>query len=337
MKTLPGQVLRPEDWRDVERQLLAIFKRVIFDPVVEIVCKTVPVNRRQLLAANAAAEDVLAAALRSGRVQYADGVFTGSWNASIAVALKNGLGAEFSKRWGRYRLDPSRVPAWVKSDAVLYQARAQEMHRRLEGKLSEIQEQLAAYTDRDRVDARKTTERIEKGWKGSAKDLEMVPDLTPDARAKMAGEYSDSMKLWVNDFSRKLIVDLRADVQNNALQGYRSDNLVELIRRRYGVTARKAEFLAEQETRLFMAKFRKQRASDIGSGRYVWRTAKDSLVRKDHRDLDGRVFFYDHPPIADVRTSTRGNPGEIWGCRCRDETIIEKVGAGQPALVGALA
>ncbi|MCX5794947.1 MAG: minor capsid protein [Elusimicrobia bacterium] len=338
MKTLPGQVLRPEDFRDVERQLLAIFKRVVFDPIVDIVCKTVPVNRRQLLA-NAAAEDALTAALRSGRVMYADGVFCGSFNAEIAVALRKGLGADFDRRRQVYRLDPAAVPTWAKIAAADYRARSEAMHQQLVTKLDEIQAQLAAYTDRERVDARLTVDRVDAGWKQAAKKLELMPDLTAESRAKMAEEYSANMELWVNDFTQKMIVQLRGDVQSNALQGYRSDALVELIRRRYRVTARKAEFLAEQETRLFMSRFRERRAADIGSGRYVWRTSKDARVRHDHRALDGTVQFYAHPPIVDVHTGRRGNPGSDYGCRCIDETVIEDARSGvrAPARSGVAA
>jgi uncharacterized protein with gpF-like domain len=50
-------------------------------------------------------------------------------------------------------------------------------------------------------------------------------------------------------------------------------------------------------------------------------------VRKRHRELgamseSGTVFKYSEPPIVDVRTGRRANPGEDFQCRCTANPII---------------
>ncbi|MBI5426784.1 MAG: hypothetical protein HZA02_00725 [Nitrospinae bacterium] len=43
--------------------------------------------------------------------------------------------------------------------------------------------------------------------------------------------------------------------------------------------------------------------------RYIWRTRRDSQVRSEHAEREGKVFDWNNPPKG-------GNPGEDYGCRC---------------------
>lgn len=52
------------------------------------------------------------------------------------------------------------------------------------------------------------------------------------------------------------------------------------------------------------------------TGKYIWRTARDEKVRKDHAERDGKTFDYANPPKG-------GNPGEDYNCRCWAEPIPE--------------
>jgi hypothetical protein len=48
---------------------------------------------------------------------------------------------------------------------------------------------------------------------------------------------------------------------------------------------------------------------------------EDSRVRPDHVHLNGRVFSFDDPPVADTRTGFRGNPGEAANCFPGDSIV----------------
>ena len=52
------------------------------------------------------------------------------------------------------------------------------------------------------------------------------------------------------------------------------------------------------------------------TGQYIWRTARDEKVRKDHAERDGKTFDYANPPNG-------GNPGDDYNCRCWAEPIPE--------------
>lgn len=55
---------------------------------------------------------------------------------------------------------------------------------------------------------------------------------------------------------------------------------------------------------------------------YIWRTQEDEKVRDLHRDLEGKTFNRDNPPVSGT-AGFRGNPGEPANCRCYAEPVEE--------------
>jgi SPP1 gp7 family putative phage head morphogenesis protein len=155
-----------------------------------------------------------------------------------------------------------------------------------------------------------------------------MPQISAGSWDIIKEEYNENVKLYVQKFSTESIMDLRDAVQENAVLGYRFDRLARFIQERYRASQAKAEFLAKTETSIFMSKFRQRMFAEAGVRRYIWRTADDQRVRDDHSHLNGRIFFYNNPPVADIATGTKANPGAIWNCRCVDEPVLEPVRAG---------
>jgi SPP1 gp7 family putative phage head morphogenesis protein len=273
---------------------------------------------------NAGADETLRKALRSGKVQYSEGVFSGLFEAATARSIR-AMGATFSSREGVYKIEKGRVPNWVLAESTAFQSHAQATSKLIMKKLDQIQTDLEAQANANPVRARRTVDSINTTWRAAAEVLEVSPELSPEMRARFAKEYSDNMKLWVKKFSEESIQDLRKVVSANAEQGYRFDNLIESIKSRYHVSTTKAKFLARQETSLFMSKFRELRYSEAGVTRYKWRTSGDGRVRDGHKKLNGKIFSYASPPIVDAQTGRRANPGQDFGCRCIDEPILDPV------------
>lgn len=303
----------------------SIFYEIVFAPVVQILRKASPQGRefQEMMNASRGGVGSLMMALRTGRVQYIAGVFSGDFSVAISKDLRS-LGASFDHRSKEYRLEVSRVPENVRAEAANYQTVAKAAHDEVKRQLNVIQKDLERLVKANPVNAVSTIGSINKGFKKSAELLEVKPELDSAHVHELAKDYSTNMELYITDFSRQSIVALREVVEDNAMQGYRFDRLTEMVRHRYGVTANKAKFLARQETGLFMAKFRKQRLSQAGVQRYRWSTAHDERVRDSHRHLNGMVFSYDHPPITNRTTGERNNPGEDFNCRCLDIPILEK-------------
>ena len=305
-------------FEDVERQLVRIFRALLFNPLIAIIKAAAPGSKPSI---ENAPDDALRDAIRVGQVQYHDGVFSGSFSAAIGVSLKR-MGARFDKPQGVYRLESTLCPPWVRSEALMFQSRAHAVHLSLSQRLDQMQRDLDAAVDAYDIDPTKMIAGVNDGFKEVARELEIMPTLSTDAHARLAADYNANMKLWIKKFSAEEIENLRGVVEKNALQGYRFKGLVDDIEHRYAVSKSKANFLARQETSLFMSKFRKQRYGDAGITSYTWSTSHDERVRDRHRHLDGKVFQYADPPIVDEATGRRGNPGEDFNCRCVDIPVL---------------
>lgn len=322
MKTLPIQPLREAYWRDVEDQLKSAFYDIIFKPLVEIAKKGNPTFKNPVNTLLNATTGALMEAIRSGRIQYDAGTFSGNFNVATSRDLRS-IGAVLDPRNRLYKVAVENVPDAIRAEAASYKMRAQAVHDAIKRKLDEIEKNLQVIVEKHKIDAEETVRRVDKGFEKSAELLEVQPRLGADAKERLAEDYTNNISKYIEEFSRQSIKSLREDVEDNALAGYRFDRLTEVIRHRYGVTANKARFLARQETGLFMSQYRKQRFTEAGVRRYRWSTAHDERVRSSHKELNGRVFSYDQPPITDTATGARNNPGEDYNCRCVDIPILE--------------
>lgn len=317
------QHLKPSDYADMEDQVLTALWKIVFQLAVQAIREVDPATAKVIQVMNAV-QGALEKAIASGRVQYLSGVFSGDFNAQIAVEIRR-MGGKFDKRMHVYFIDVGIVPSWVKAAAENFRSKAKALHAEIRRQLDATLEMLEEVVAKQPIDATKTIDRVQEGFKSAADAISVSPVITPKSKEVLAEEYSDNMKLYIRTFSESAIKDLREVVEDNAMKGYRFDRLTSVIRQRYGVTRSKAEFLARQETALFMAKYREMRFKEGGVERYVWHTAHDEKVRKRHAELDGRTFFYSNPPIVDKDTGRRGNPGQDFNCRCVDAPVLEKV------------
>ena len=71
------------------------------------------------------------------------------------------------------------------------------------------------------------------------------------------------------DFLVKEIKELRKLVAENVYKGNRANELEKIIVDRYGVSARKAKFLANQETSLLTSKYTQEKYRSAGVEKYV--------------------------------------------------------------------
>lgn len=329
MKTLAPLRLKPSYWKDTEAQVIDILRDVLFRPIVRLIrqadqdVKVKALLDTQQALSNATREEKLIEAMRSGRVQYTAGTFSGEFSAAISTAIKN-LGGTFDRRSRVFRIDPAKVPTLIKAEAAGFNGRAHAVNILLKRKLDEIQRTIVHDVNVRDVDAIKTIDALEEGFKPAAKKLEVSPELSERSREKLAAEYSDNLKLYIQKFADDQIFTLREAVEENAREGYRFDKLIPKIKQRYGVSVRKAKFLARNETSIFMSKYHEQRYAEAGVTEYIWSTSHDSRVRPalgthgsdNHRVLDGRTFSFKNPPVVDPAKGRRANPGQDYNCRC---------------------
>jgi len=90
------------------------------------------------------------------------------------------------------------------------------------------------------------------------------------------------------------------------------------------VTESRATLIARTEVGRASTNLTQARAEHIGSEGYIWRTARDSDVRKSHAKLEGTFHAWNKPPICDP-PAYRAHPGCIWNCRCYAEPIVPDI------------
>lgn len=105
-------------------------------------------------------------------------------------------------------------------------------------------------------------------------------------------------------------------VTKGLAKGQRADTIAAQIYETGLVTKSRANLIATTEVSRAAATFTQARAEGVGSTHYKWLSAGDSDVRHDHKVLNGKIFAWAEPPIAEIRSGIRAHPGCIWRCRC---------------------
>lgn len=90
-------------------------------------------------------------------------------------------------------------------------------------------------------------------------------------------------------------------------------------------TAKRAKFIARDQTAKLNAAVTQARQTRLGVTHYFWRTSRDERVRPSHEAKEGERFAWDSPP-ADT-----GHPGQDYQCRCSADPdlsgVLDMVGA----------
>ena len=258
------------------------------------------------------AGSALERAIKAGTVSYADGYFLGSFNAQIGKELRT-MGATFDSRRKGYKL--ASLPVEIKTLIVTARAEVKSRAEALQSKLVEI-EQKALQVDLGHY-VRNVFGDLDKQFVRTVKpNLEIPMEITAGMADKIEEDYTTNVNLYINGWKQEQVERLRDAVQKNAEQGFRADKMKDILESEYGISKNRAKFIARQETALMVSKYRETRYQEAGLNEYIWSTSHDERVRKDHRDLNGRKFSWDSPPVVDKATGRRGNPGEDFGCRC---------------------
>lgn len=121
-----------------------------------------------------------------------------------------------------------------------------------------------------------------------------------------------------------LPLDAAARVHKLTLEGIvnstRASAISKEIMRSSEVSKSRANLIARTEVARTSSILTETRSLAVDSVAYVWRTARDSDVRKSHKEMEGQVVQWDKPPTLSDGTVTHA--GRIYNCRCYPEPIV---------------
>lgn len=322
--------------RAVAREINAWFAEAVFAPLqivlrdrgVRLDPKYEAIEYDEAGRANAAAS-ALTAALQAGTVQYADGVFSGKFSAAITRELRE-IGARFDAGAKTFRIAEEAIPLELRGVLAKAAEEAKETTAGVLDVLRQMQDNLASAPPKLALERILTAiegdlgrQLLETTASLKPEEIGLKPEIDDGTRAALDEGFTRNLELAIKDFAAERIPELRRRVEENALEfGGRTDRLAKIIEAEFGVTRRKAEFLADQETGLLVSKYRAAKYEKIGIREYIWSTSRDSRVRPSHRALEGKKFSFDAPPVVDAATGRRCNPGEDYRCRCVPRPVI---------------
>lgn len=170
--------------------------------------------------------------------------------------------------------------------------------------------------DVDRIDRREWYARSQEISRGLEAEIQGAP--TGATYRKLQAEQVS----LITSLPTKAAERVNKMAIEGVIKGQRADVIAQALMETGEVTKSRANLIARTETARAQANLSQARAEYVGATQYIWRTVGDSDVRHDHKELNGKVFSYAQPPIADKASGTRANPGCIWNCRCWAEPII---------------
>lgn len=104
-------------------------------------------------------------------------------------------------------------------------------------------------------------------------------------------------------------------------EGTRWEELATDLTERFGVAEFNAQRIARDQVGKLAGDLNKERQTELGIDRFVWRTVHDNRVRSSHEELDGKTFSWDAPPLG--VDGEEIIPGQEINCRCFSEPSID--------------
>jgi SPP1 gp7 family putative phage head morphogenesis protein len=160
----------------------------------------------------------------------------------------------------------------------------------------------------------------------SALSKEMSRDLHKEIASAPTGELMRALLNEQVTLITSLPIDAAQRVHRLTLKGIeggtRASEIAKEIMRSGQVSRGQATRIARTEVARTATALVQARATYAGSTHFKWVSVGDSDVRPLHRKLNGHVFRWDDPPVADEHTGIKALPGSIWNCRCWPSPIL---------------
>lgn len=137
------------------------------------------------------------------------------------------------------------------------------------------------------------------------KSYNSILDLIVSIPSQIVGSYKQELLNGVGDFNRERIAQIAENIG--------------------GVSRRKAELIARDQTHKATTNYAMARASSLGFDYYVWDTSHDERVstgKGGHKQLQGRIYRYDKDTAIVDSYGNVGHCGSRVNCRCVPLTLM---------------
>lgn len=303
----------------IEKRLKRLWLELVYRPLLK------GDNVSQNILNEAPTYPGLELALSTGRLTYYNGVFSGKFNAAATKELKS-LGATWDFQNKTFHLTKDKLPAQITRAINTSETRFVQKLNGLDAQLVQILDKNVwkQFVFTDLFD--KSIFRMDKEFRKNVETISIQPPITGTEAKAISEEWQGNLERSIKDFTEKQIQALREKIKESYFNGDRYGSLIQGIQKSYGVTERKAEFLARNETNNLAAVYQGARYVEAGIPGYYWKAVTGTAAhptRHRHSELSrmserGKVFRWDDPPrtTEDGQPARYNNPGGDYNCRC---------------------
>lgn len=115
---------------------------------------------------------------------------------------------------------------------------------------------------------------------------------------------------------------MRDIVYDGFTKGKTTTRIIKEIQRAYGISRRRAELIARDQTAKLNGQIQRAQQMDAGITEYVWSTCGDERVRKSHWELNGKKCQWEDPP--ENSDGRKCHPGQDFQCRCIGRPVFNR-------------
>ena len=156
----------------------------------------------------------------------------------------------------------------------------------------------------------------------AARVLQISPEENPAAvRALMLAWRVENVNL-ISSIPANLLDQVLAIVSAAADRGTRVESVAKEIEKRFAVSKSRARLIARDQVAKANGQLTEIRHREAGVTRYRWSTSQDERVRPKHKQLNGKIFSWDDPPVVSAKGERRHPGGDIQ-CRCVAVPILD--------------
>ena len=222
-----------------------------------------------------------------------------------------------------YRHEPPRIAQDELSSAAMRKA-VQELAKRWTRRFNDMSERVGKYfaqSVQDRTDGALKQMFADAGWTIDWK-------MTPGQKDVLGAVINENVSL-IKSIPAEHLQKVEGLVMRSVAAGYDMQMLRDGLRKQFGVTCRRAEFIARDQTSKTTSMLHRARQVEAGIDDAIWvhshagREPRPNHVRfgKEQAHFDPKQGMWD--PDADGKGRGRYiQPGELIGCRCTCRSVI---------------
>ena len=150
---------------------------------------------------------------------------------------------------------------------------------------------------------------------------------SPSVDDLISGSAWENAKL-IESIPTKYLENVQSTVMTNVRAGNRPSAMAKQLQEQFGVTERRAQMIARDQTAKLNGDLTKQRQQSSGFEYFQWIDSNDERVRKRHNQIENKVTAYgkgiyrwDFPPLSSKGTPII--PGQDYNCRCIAAPVTE--------------